>query len=184
MRIGLMNTVLTAVTAILAVAPASAQDADGQDHAGLPRYVNAVIDGYRSPSLDQVALPIGPVANEDAATNLQELEGRVTHIDYRVTPATAPLQIERYYDDLLHRQGFETVYRCVGPACGGDMGSLILNSGKVAPVGLADGLFNDRIRVLAARRGDTWVLLHIAEGPDRSQIFQMVVEGATPSTDR
>jgi len=70
-----------------------------------------------------------------------------------------------------------------GPLSGGqisrDMGALILNSGKVAPVGLADGLFNDRIRVMIARRADTWVLLHIAEGPDRSQIFQAVVENAS-----
>ena len=57
------------------------------------------------------------------------------------------------------------------------MGSLIVNSGKVASVGCADGLFNDRICVLVARRGGTWVLLHIAEGPDRSQIYQAAVEG-------
>jgi hypothetical protein len=88
------------------------------------------------------------------------------------------LQIERYYTDLFKKAGFTTVFSCVGPACGRDMGSLILNSGKVAPPGLADGLFNDRIRVMVARRADDWVLIHIAEGPDRSQIFQAVVEGA------
>lgn len=40
----------------------------------------------------------------------------------------------------------------------------------------ADGLFNDRIRVLVARSGSNWALLHIAEGPDRSQIYQLIVE--------
>ena len=59
------------------------------------------------------------------------------------------------------------------------MGGLILNSGKVAPAGLADGLFNDKVRVLVSRRGDTWVLLHVAEGPDRSQIYQAVIEAAS-----
>jgi hypothetical protein len=57
------------------------------------------------------------------------------------------------------------------------MGALILNSGKVAPVGLADGLFNDRIRVVIARRANIWAVLHIAEGPDRSQIYEAVVDG-------
>ncbi|OAN59901.1 hypothetical protein [Sphingomonas sp. TDK1] len=159
--------------------PLLAQDSDGEDHPLLPRYPQSVIDGYRAPSLDEVVIPTGPIANAEAQTNRVTLEGRVTHIDYRVKPATAPLQIERYYEDLLKKAGFSITYSCVGPACGRDMGALILNSGKVAPAGLADGLFNDRIRVVVARRGDSWALLHIAEGPDRSQILQTVVEGAS-----
>lgn len=166
--------------ALLALAsPVSAQDRDGEDHPLLPRYAEAVIVGYRAPSLDEIVVPTGPIANEDAAANRKVIEGRVTHIDYRVTPATAPLEIERYYQGVLHDAGFAPVYSCVGQACGRDMGSLILNSGKVAPAGLADGLFNDKVRVVVSRRGETWVVLHVAEGPDRSQIYQAVIEGAS-----
>lgn len=159
--------------------PLSAQDSDGQDHPDLPRYPQSVIDGYRAPSLDEIVIPTGPIADAEGQANRQVVEGTVTHIDYRVKPATAPLQIERYYDGVLRKAGFAIAYSCVGPACGRDMGALILNSGKVAPVGLADGLFNDRIRVMVARRAETWVVLHIAEGPDRSQIYEAVVEGAS-----
>lgn len=170
--------ILTLASLVLS-GPLFAQDSDGQDHPGLPRYPQSVIDGYRAPSLDEIVIPVGPIADAGAQANRKLLEGKVTHIDYRVKPATAPLQIERYYDDLLSKAGFSIAYSCVGPSCGRDMGALILNSGKVAPVGLADGLFNDRIRVVIARRADTWVVLHIAEGPDRSQIFEAVVENAT-----
>lgn len=163
----------------VAGAPALAQDTDGTDHPLLPRYTGAEIDGYRGPSQDEVTIPTGPIAAEDDTANRRLLTGQATHIDYRIKPATAPLQIERYYADRLKAAGFETVFACTGPACGRDMGALILNSGKVAPTGLADGLFNDRIRVRIARRADIWVLLHIAEGPDRSQVFETVVEGAT-----
>lgn len=172
------RSVLFAAAAVFFCAPAHAQDSDGEDHPLLPRYAQAVIDGYRGPSLDEIVLPVGPIANAEAPLNQRAMEGTVTHIDYRVKPATAPLQIQRYYEGQLKQAGFSIVYTCVGPACGRDMGSLILNSGKVAPTGLADGLFNDRIRVVVAQRADTWVLLHIAEGPDRSQIFESVVEGA------
>lgn len=169
---------------LLALAtPVLAQDTDGQDHALLPRYGDAAIVGYRASSLDDIVVPTGPIANESGAVNRQVIEGRVTHIDYRVKPATAPLQIERYYEGVLRDEDFAPVYSCVGPVCGRDMGSLILNSGRVAPTGLADGLFNDKIRVLVSRRGDTWVLLHIAEGPDRSQIYQAVIEGVAPAAD-
>jgi len=170
---------ILALASLALSSPLFAQDIDGQDHPDLPRYPQSVIDGYRAPSLDEIVIPTGPIANAEVQTNREVLEGKVTHIDYRVKPATAPLQIERYYDDLLRKAGFLIAYLCVGPSCGRDMGALILNSGKVAPVGLADGLFNDRIRVMIARRADTWALLHIAEGPDRSQIFQAVVENAS-----
>ena len=170
------------IAALVAAPPSLAQDSDGQDHPLMPRYPGAVIDGYRAPSLDTVVMPTGPITNEDSAANRRTLEGRITHIDYRVRPATAPLQIERHYTDLLTRAGWSTVYSCVGPVCGKAIGSLILNSGKVAPTGLADGLFNDRIRVIVARRGSDWVLLHIAEGPDRSQIFETVAQDASPTT--
>ncbi|MDQ1158979.1 hypothetical protein QE385_003306 [Sphingomonas sp. SORGH_AS 950] len=160
--------------------PLLAQDSDGQDYPDLPRYPQSVIDGYRAPSLDEIVIPTGPIANVEAQANRKVLEGKITHIDYRVKPATAPLQIERYYGEMLKKAGFSIAYSCVGPSCGRDMGALILNSGKVAPVGLADGLFNDGIRVLIARRADSWVVLHIAEGPDRSQIFQAVVENVSP----
>ena len=175
---------LCIASALLALAtPVFAQDKDGEDHPLLPRYAGAAIVGYRASSLDEIVAPTGPIANEAATTNRQAIEGRVTHIDYRVKPATAPLQIERYYEGVLRDAGFAPVYSCLGPACGRDMGSLILNSGKVAPTGLADGLFNDKVRVLVSRRGDTWVLLHVAEGPDRSQVYQAVVEGGAPAAD-
>lgn len=178
MRAFFISSVLLALAA-----PALAQDSDGQDHPLLPRYAGAAIVGYRAPALDEIVVPTGPIANEDASNNRQVIAGRVTHIDYRVKPATAPLQIERYYADALDGLEFKPVYSCVGQACGRDMGSLILNSGKVAPSGLADGLFNDKVRVLVSRRGDTWVLLHVAEGPDRSQVYQAVIEGAASSVD-
>ncbi|WP_139809854.1 hypothetical protein [Sphingomonas azotifigens] len=176
-----MKKSLLCFTAVLFTlsSPSLAQDSDGEDHPMLPRYPQAVIDGYRAPSLDEIVIPTGPIANVETQTNRTVVEGKVTHIDYRIKPATAPLQIERYYVDLLKRAGFSMAYSCVGTACGRDMGALILNSGKVAPTGLADGLFNDRIRVLVARRANSWVVLHIAEGPDRSQIFQAIVEDAS-----
>lgn len=178
----MVRTFIAGAVLLALGAPVVAQDADGSDHPLLPRYEGADIRKYRAGALDETLIPIGAITSEGAKTSRRKLEGTITHIDYRVKPATAPLQIERHYKGVLQAAGFETVYNCVGAACGRDMGSLILNSGKVAPVGFADGLFNDRIRVLVARSGDSWVLLHIAEGPDRSQVYQLVVEEADTAT--
>lgn len=165
---------------VLAAGPVVAQDREGEDHPLLPRYPGAVIDDYRAPSLDEITIPTGQITSQDASGNRQVMEGQVTQIGYRVEPAVAPLQIQRYYADRLAKDGFQTVFSCTGPACGRDMGALVFNSGKVAPPGF-DGLFNDRIRVVVARRGATWMLLHIADSSDRSIIYEAVVEDAKPA---
>ncbi len=164
--------------AILFVATAAGADEPGEDHALLPRYPDADLRAYRAPSTDEVVLPVGPVGNAGSPTNTRNLTGRVTHIDYAVKPAVATLQIAQYYRRTVQNAGFRTLFSCTGlKACGAGMGELILNSGKVAPTGLADGLFGDRMRVIVAQRGANYVLLHIYEGPDRSVIYEAVVEG-------
>src|SRR5690606_18521381 len=47
-----------------------------------------------------------------------------------------------------------------------------------ARAGFADGVFNDQVRVIVARKGSTWVLLHMTRGPDRSLVYQAVVGSA------
>lgn len=168
-----------AACAVIA-APLVAQDRDAEDHPLVPRYPSAVIAGYRAPSLDEIAMPTGPIANEQADTNIRRLEGRVTHVGYDVVPSTAPLQIQRYYADLLKKDGFDTVFSCAGSACGKDMGALIMNSGRIAPPGF-DAFFNDRVRVLVARRAASWVLLYISDAEPKSAIYQAVVEEAVPA---
>lgn len=170
-----------AVLAMIAT-PIMAQDREGQDHPLAQRFPSAFITEYRQPSLDEILVPTGKVVDEDSAANLEPMEGRVTHIDYRVKPAVSALEIERHYSRTFADTGFETVFSCAGKAaCGGDMASMILNSGKVAPQGFADGVFTDRLRVLVVRKDDSYVVLHMVEGPDRSQIYQAVIEGATPT---
>ncbi len=154
-------------------------EAPGEDHPLLPRYEGAEIRAYRASSQDTLIIPASRIGDEKAASLARQMTGDVTHIDYVLTPATATAQVGRYYEGLLQSAGFRTVFSCVGErACGSGMGALIFNSGKVAPTGFADGLFGDRMRVIVAQRGDTWTLLHLYEGPDRTTIYEAVVDEA------
>lgn len=169
LSIALCSSMLFAATAMA--------DVPGEDHPLLPRYAGAEIRAYRAPSQDVVIIPASRVGDEKAAGLARQASGRVTHIDYVLTPATATAQVGRYYEGVLQSAGFRTVFSCVGEkACGSGMGALIFNSGKVAPTGFADGLFGDRMRVIVARRGDAWAMLHVYEGPDRSTIYQVTVD--------
>lgn len=172
---------LSAAAAILAttIAPAAAQDRAGEDPADLPRFPGTEIRAYRAPSLDEILIPTAAVADAKNPAQATRLEGEVTHIDYRIKPAIGPLGIERHYAGVLAEAGYTTVFRCAGEAqCGRDMGNLILNSGRISPVGFNDGLFSDRMRVIVAKRDGDWVLVHMIDGPDRSLVYLAKVTGA------
>lgn len=162
--------------------PASAQDrVEGQDPAFLPRFEGANIRQYRQTSPDGILIPTGPVADAERPASAKFLEGEITHIDYLVQPAVAPLAIEQHYRTMLQQAGYEIAFACNGERqCGRDMANLILNSGKVAPSGLADGIFSDKIRVLVARKGADWVLMHVNSGPDAAHAYVATLADGVP----
>lgn len=160
-----------------------AQDADvrgSRDHADLPRFENGRIRAYRTYDNAEILIPKASInTRADETEKTIKLQGAVQHSDYVIRPLRPSNELDRHYETALRRGGFETVFTCSGTAaCGTRMGSLILNEGVVSPVGFADGLFNDRLQVRVARKGSTWVLLHMIQGPDRALVYQAVIEGA------
>ena len=158
----------------------SQQDVRGaRDHDDLPRMDGARIRAWRQLSVAEITLPTGTVNDGGVSEDLLRLQGQISHLDYAIRPAVPPLEMTRHYEAALRDGGYETVFSCAGVArCGAGMGSLILLSDRTAPAGFADGVFNDQLRVIVARKGSTWVLLHMTRGPDRSLVYQAVIEGA------
>lgn len=156
------------------------QDVRGaRDHDDLPRMDGTRIRAWRQLSVAEITLPTGAVAEGDTPQSALRLQGQISHLDYVIRPAVAPIDMARHYEEALREGGYETVFACTGIArCGSGMGALILLSDTVAPAGFADGVFNDQLRVVVARKGATWVLLHMTRGPDRSLVYQAVIEGA------
>ena len=150
-----------------------------RDHDDLPRMDGARIRAWRQLSVAEITLPTGPVTEGAEPEHALRLQGQISHLDYVIRPAAAPNDMARHYEEALREGGYETVFACTGIArCGSGMGALILLSDTVAPAGFADGVFNDQLRVVVARKGATWVLLHMTRGPDRSLVYQAVIEGA------
>lgn len=156
------------------------QDVRGaRDHDDLPRMDGARIRAWRQLSVAEITRPTGAVAEGDTPQSALRLQGQISHLDYVIRPAVAPIDMASHYEEALREGGYETVFACTGIArCGSGMGALILLSDTVAPAGFADGVFNDQLRVVVARKGATWVLLHMTRGPDRSLVYQAVIEGA------
>jgi len=161
---------------------ATAQDAAGaHDYAELARYPQARIRAYRALSNAEIIVPRGSLSSlTDEAEKVTRLQGAITHTDYVLHTAIPAQEMDRYYETQLRGAGYETVFHCVGiSACGSRMGSLILNDGNVAPAGFASVLFNDQLRVRVARKGATWIVLHMIQGPDRALTYQAVIEAAS-----
>lgn len=171
---------LTAATAAPVPAQQPTQDVRGaHDHPDLPRLDGARIRAWRQLSVAEITLPTGAVSDSAAPASALRLQGQINHLDYAVRPAIPPGDMARHYEEALREGGYETVFACTGISrCGGGMGALILLSDQTAPAGFADGVFTDQLRVIVARKGSTWVLLHMTRGPDRSLVYQAVIEGA------
>lgn len=169
-----------ALLAAVVSAPSFAQDVRGaRDFADLPRLKGASVRAWRQLAVAEITLPTGPVADGSAPDKTVRLQGQISHADYVIRPAISPLDIDRHYEEALRTAGYETVFACTGISrCGAGMGALILLGDAVSPPGFADGVFNDQLRVTVARKGATWVLLHMTRGPDRSLVYQAVVEGS------
>lgn len=181
--ISLMATACLAVPATALATLPAAYDPDiagSRDHRDLPRFENARIRAYQSRGNDEIIVPTDAINNRsDETKKAVRLQGAITHIDYVVRPLIPAADLDRHYENTLRNAGYETVFRCAGiSACGSRMGAMILNDGSVAPAGFADGLFNDQMRVRVAKKGATWVLLHVIQGPDRALVYQAVIEGA------
>lgn len=162
-------------------AHANTRDVQGSsDFVDLPRVSNSHIRAYRTYGNAEALVPTAAIASRrDDTEKTKHMQGQITHRDYVVRPAQPAADIDRYFEENLRSRGYETVFTCSGiSVCGSRMGSLILNEGLVSPVGFADGLFNDRLQVRVARKGSTWVLLHMIQGPDRALVYQAVIEGA------
>ena len=175
--------IAVALVSALTSQTATAQTTDvrgATDHAEVPRVEGAVARAWRHVALGDISIPLAPInSRDDIDTVPRHIQGEIKHTDYVIRPAQSPLEIDRHYEEALRRNGYQTMFVCAGiAACGSRMGELILLSDKVSPIGMADGLFNDRLRVRVARKGATWVLLHIIQGPDRSLVYQAIVEGA------
>lgn len=172
-----------AAFAIIAASPALAFQSDvvgAVDFADLPRYPDGSVRAWRNLPIAEITIPHGPIASRtDETEKTIRLQGAISHFDYVIRPARSSLEVDRHYEARLREAGYETLFTCTGISnCGSRMGPMILNDGNVAPAGFADGLFNDQMRVRVARKGSTWILLHMIQGPDRALVYQAVIEGA------
>ena len=103
-----------------------------KDHPMVSRYAGSFIIGYDFRKFDEFVLPLGPLKgnpHDPAGSSFepvksQRLEGRATRILYVAPQDRSPLEIVRNYELELKKNGFETLFTCAGPQCGGEEGWL------------------------------------------------------------
>ncbi|TVQ94650.1 MAG: DUF4892 domain-containing protein [Chromatiaceae bacterium] len=104
------------------------QDVPGAaDPAGIPRFADAVIIGYRTSQFDQTELPLGPWDDAPEVrywADVLQVAGRRTRILYLAPPDASALEVIRNYQQALEGLGYEVLFSCSGVrACGAQVGA-------------------------------------------------------------
>lgn len=138
-------SLLSVVVTAMAPEPLAAQGSDARgssDHAVLTRYPGSRIQAYSQVDFDQYPLALG--VENNAPSNVQAIEGRVTKIRYVNPAGRSAFEIYKNYAEALLAAGFEELWSCAADACGRAMNWNALN-GLTASGGPRD------IRYLAVR---------------------------------
>ncbi|MCJ0762055.1 OmpA family protein [Variovorax terrae] len=179
----------SAILLACSAARAAADVAGSKDHPVLGRFAGAAISDYRQKSFDAASLPVARVDDAGKPGKLLALEGKTTHLNYRIAGAKTAMEAAKNYEQALTKGGFKLLFTCANADCGGDFSQFVHLSGQVAPKGFGDSYFGLPQRGLLAQRsspqGDVYVFLHMMEsGRDNLSIYQQVVEVQPMQTDQ
>lgn len=109
------------LAALMVSGPAAAQSdvAGSADPGDLQRFEGAWIEAYEALDFDAARLATGPIDSRGTYGEALDLEGEVVRLRYRFPPDPSLLEIVRNYENSLRDRGFEILYACDGPECGG-----------------------------------------------------------------
>ncbi|WP_322064923.1 OmpA family protein [Burkholderia ubonensis] len=171
-----------ALLSLSSLASAAGDEPGSKDHPLVTRFAGATITAYSQTPFDEAFLPNQPINDEKTAKGLN-LEGKVTRISYSIGAGRSTLEVERNYLDALQKGGFQILFRCTAEQCGGDLQSLVINSGRMRQAGGGDANFGGKHRTILAKlprpSGDAYVFLHIMDDSasnKRALVYEEVVE--------
>ncbi|RQS65519.1 DUF4892 domain-containing protein [Burkholderia sp. Bp8963] len=157
-----------------------------KDHPLVTRFTGATITAYSQTPFDEAFLPNQPVDDEKTTKGLN-LEGKVTRISYEIGGDRSTLEVERNYLDALQKGGFQILFRCTAEQCGksggGELQSLVINSGRLRKAGGGSANFGGKHRTILAKlpraSGDAYVFLHIMDDSASNKntlVYEEIVE--------
>lgn len=103
---------------------------------------------------DEYELPVGKV--EKGKGSLQHLEGKISTFTFSIPKGRSNLEVYKNYESALRQAGFEIVFHCKGPECGGWMQLKWIGGYPNAP----DGHY--AAAKLARPEGDVWLGLGVS----------------------
>lgn len=143
-----MRTLLPMLAVLLAASVAHAgprpiptSDKEGSaDNALFKRFKGSIILSYEHKHLAEFTLPLSPLERvpdkKDNQNNnyfepkkSKSLEGAYTHIVYLMPPDHSPLEVVRYYQEVLKAKGGTILHECKAPDCGGSPTGNVMGGG-------------------------------------------------------
>jgi OmpA-OmpF porin, OOP family len=101
---------------IAAVVSAGQDVQNSKDPAGMKRYEDSELIGYRAPKFDEYLLPLGPPTSSTPPEyeKSKGIEGQVSYYTYLAPAGRSPAEVFRNYKQEFQRLGMETQYEKAG----------------------------------------------------------------------
>ncbi|MBI3684194.1 MAG: DUF4892 domain-containing protein [Acidobacteria bacterium] len=158
---------------------AQQQDVEAsKDHALISRYPGSVIVDYLTKEFDEYLFPLGKLVDHRKPEKSQQLEGKVTLIQYHAPKGRSVLEIYRNFESALKKAGFEFLFTCANEGCGAGQGKFNPSQGDPAAAYWAQ----ENQRHVSARlkrpEGEAYVMLHVQQmaGWEMAQIHLELIE--------
>lgn len=130
-KVKMVFYLLTELLLLTCVVFAQSIDKKGsKDHPLISRFNNSTIKHYEAKNFDMYILPLGTFVEKDGRkpwkiiksqrklSKTQQLEGKITRIQYKATEEHTTTEIYRNYQLALKKAGFEILFTCKGEDLG------------------------------------------------------------------
>jgi len=106
-----------AAAALVALHTSQASAQAREDHPLVPRFVGSTLLDDSSVTTDEYPLITGPL-KRGKFTQVQRLEGKISHFHYKNPPDRSTFEIFKAYRSSLQEAGFQILFSCSDLQCG------------------------------------------------------------------
>jgi OmpA-OmpF porin, OOP family len=159
-----MKTILVCMLILLPILAQSQDLAHSQDHPLISRYPGQVITRFDVKEFDHYKLVLG-VKKSGEPDQIQQVEGKVTRINYRNPQGRSTTEIIRNFENALRASGAQVLFSCEARACGTPIRWTSVNG--IRNMG---GLIDNRYVAAQLKRSKSEAFISVFVGSGATQI--------------
>jgi OmpA-OmpF porin, OOP family len=121
-------------------------DAKGaKDHPEIPRIEGSLLVDFKHDKFDETEVPLAAASKDRTFSKSVKFEGERTRLLYVLPDTIGNLEVERNYQTVLAKRGYQLVFSCQTKTCDGDDGSRFTDAFHRESPRRLKGKFGDKL---------------------------------------